>query len=141
MYTMDVKQPTQQQYKKENHPKLPNLQLWGFCQVLQEGFATALVNKPSPFEPLKFYCIFMLFQVNLSMLSRYILQMIGSLVLMFTLNAALTGVLLAVVPVVSLCAVQYGMSAVLLNTHKFLDGILLVLFRIHNRLADIKVRY
>lgn len=46
--------------------------------------------------------------VNLSMLSRYVLQMIGSLVLMFTLNAALTGVLLAVVPVVSLCAVQYG---------------------------------
>ena len=34
--------------------------------------------------------------------------MIGSLILMFTLNPALTGVLLSVVPVVSLCAVQYG---------------------------------
>ena len=49
-----------------------------------------------------------MFQVNLSMLVRYLLQMIGSLILMFTLNPALTGVLLAVVPVVSLCAVQYG---------------------------------
>ena len=44
----------------------------------------------------------------MSMLCRYVIQMIGSLVLMFTLNPALTGVLLAVVPVVSLCAVQYG---------------------------------
>ncbi|KAL4224048.1 hypothetical protein ACF0H5_017505 [Mactra antiquata] len=47
--------------------------------------------------------------VNISMLSRYLLQMIGSLILMFTLNAKLTGVLLAVVPIVSICAVQYGM--------------------------------
>ncbi|KAK3587257.1 hypothetical protein CHS0354_034401 [Potamilus streckersoni] len=46
--------------------------------------------------------------VNLSMLTRYMLQMIGSLVFMFSLNAALTGVLLAVVPVVTLGAVQYG---------------------------------
>lgn len=34
--------------------------------------------------------------------------MVGSLVLMFYLNAALTGVLLAVVPIVSIVAVQYG---------------------------------
>ncbi|WAR03574.1 ABCB1-like protein [Mya arenaria] len=34
--------------------------------------------------------------------------MIGSLVLMFSLNASLTGVLLSVVPIVSLSAVQYG---------------------------------
>ncbi|KAK3084195.1 hypothetical protein FSP39_009850 [Pinctada imbricata] len=46
--------------------------------------------------------------VNISMLVRYILQMIGSLALMFYLNAALTGVLLAVVPLVSITAVQYG---------------------------------
>ncbi|XP_052227186.1 ABC transporter B family member 1-like isoform X2 [Dreissena polymorpha] len=46
--------------------------------------------------------------VNMSMLSRYVLQMIGSLVFMFTLNASLTGVLLAVVPLVSVLAVQYG---------------------------------
>lgn len=47
--------------------------------------------------------------VNFSMLARNSLQVIGSLVLMFTLNPALTGVLLAVVPIVSLGAVQYGM--------------------------------
>ncbi|XP_062594585.1 uncharacterized protein LOC134260056 [Saccostrea cucullata] len=46
--------------------------------------------------------------VNVSMLVRYTLQMVGSLILMFYLNAALTGVLLAVVPVVSIVAVQYG---------------------------------
>ncbi|XP_052801272.1 uncharacterized protein LOC128231995 [Mya arenaria] len=46
--------------------------------------------------------------VNFSMLARYLLQMIGSLVLMFSLNASLTGVLLSVVPIVSLSAVQYG---------------------------------
>ncbi|GFR73008.1 ABC transporter B family protein [Elysia marginata] len=46
--------------------------------------------------------------VNVSMLFRYLLQIIGSLVLMFYLNAALTGVLLAIVPVVSLGATQYG---------------------------------
>lgn len=46
--------------------------------------------------------------VNVSMLVRYTLQMVGSLVLMFYLNAALTGVLLAVVPIVSIVAVQYG---------------------------------
>lgn len=44
----------------------------------------------------------------MSMLVRYTLQMVGSLVLMFYLNAALTGVLLAVVPIVSIVAVQYG---------------------------------
>lgn len=49
-------------------------------------------------------------QVNVSMLVRYTLQMIGSLAFMFYLNAALTGVLLAVVPIVSIVAVQYGGS-------------------------------
>ena len=48
------------------------------------------------------------FQLNLSMLLRFSLQIVGSLVFMFYLNPALTGVLLAVVPVVSLGAVQYG---------------------------------
>ncbi|ESP02536.1 hypothetical protein LOTGIDRAFT_171935 [Lottia gigantea] len=46
--------------------------------------------------------------VNMSMLFRYLLQIIGSLVLMFVLNPSLTGVLIAVVPIVSLGAVQYG---------------------------------
>lgn len=46
--------------------------------------------------------------VNVSMLFRYLLQIVGSLALMFYLNPALTGVLLAIVPVVSLGATQYG---------------------------------
>ncbi|XP_069135768.1 uncharacterized protein [Argopecten irradians] len=46
--------------------------------------------------------------VNMSMLVRNILQLIGSLGFMFYLNASLTGVLLSVVPIVSLGAVQYG---------------------------------
>ncbi|XP_064613238.1 uncharacterized protein LOC135477020, partial [Liolophura sinensis] len=47
--------------------------------------------------------------VNISMLVRNLLQIFGSLLLMFILNPALTGVLLAVVPVVAIGAVQYGM--------------------------------
>ncbi len=47
-------------------------------------------------------------QVNVSVLGQYLLQIMGSLSLMFVLNAALTGVLLAVVPVVAIGAVQYG---------------------------------
>ncbi|GAB1608654.1 ABC transporter B family member 27-like [Argonauta hians] len=46
--------------------------------------------------------------VNISMLLRYMLQIIGSLIVMFVLNPALTGVLLGVVPLVSFGAVQYG---------------------------------
>ncbi|GFO16380.1 ABC transporter b family protein [Plakobranchus ocellatus] len=46
--------------------------------------------------------------VNVSMLFRYVLQIVGSLILMFYLNASLTGVLLAIVPVVTLGASQYG---------------------------------
>ncbi|XP_060080419.1 uncharacterized protein LOC132559811 [Ylistrum balloti] len=46
--------------------------------------------------------------VNVSMLVRNILQLIGSLGFMFYLNPSLTGVLLSVVPIVSLGAVQYG---------------------------------
>ncbi|KAL5016506.1 hypothetical protein ScPMuIL_006095 [Solemya velum] len=46
--------------------------------------------------------------VNISMLARYTLDMIGCLSFMFYLNPALTGVLLSVIPVVSLGAVQYG---------------------------------
>ncbi|CAG2206155.1 ABC transporter B family member 21,ABC transporter B family member 16,Multidrug resistance protein 3,Sophorolipid transporter,Serine protease/ABC transporter B family protein tagB,ABC transporter B family member 18,ABC transporter fmpD,Multidrug resistance protein 1B,Multidrug resistance protein 2,ABC transporter B family member 10,ABC transporter B family member 4,ABC transporter B family member 1,Bile salt export pump,ABC transporter B family member 17,ABC transporter B family member 11,Multidrug resista len=46
--------------------------------------------------------------VNISMLVRYIFQLVGSLGFMFYLNAALTGVLLAVVPFVSISAVRYG---------------------------------
>ena len=47
-------------------------------------------------------------QVNVSMLMRYIFQIIGSLVFMFTLSPKLTGVLISVVPVVGIGAQQYG---------------------------------
>ncbi|XP_072103930.1 ABC transporter B family member 1-like isoform X1 [Mobula birostris] len=46
--------------------------------------------------------------VNLSMLLRYTLQIIGSIVLMFVVSPALTGVLLASVPVVAIGGVLYG---------------------------------
>ncbi|KAL8604642.1 hypothetical protein ACOMHN_013422 [Nucella lapillus] len=46
--------------------------------------------------------------VNISMLARYLLQIIGSVVFMFILNASLSGILLAVVPIVSFSAVRYG---------------------------------
>ena len=36
---------------------IPNLQLWDFSNGLKNGFETAVVNEPSVFEPLKFYCI------------------------------------------------------------------------------------
>ena len=47
--------------KKENHPTLVQikecLQLWNFFIGTQEEFEIAMVNEPSVFEPLKFYCI------------------------------------------------------------------------------------
>ncbi|RMX48535.1 hypothetical protein pdam_00021589 [Pocillopora damicornis] len=46
--------------------------------------------------------------VNVSMLLRYIFQIIGSLVFMFTLSAKLTAVLISVVPIVGIGAQQYG---------------------------------
>ena len=33
-----------------------NLQVWDFSKGLKNEFETALVNEPSVFEPLKFYC-------------------------------------------------------------------------------------
>ncbi|XP_038053819.1 ABC transporter B family member 1-like [Patiria miniata] len=46
--------------------------------------------------------------VNISMLVRYLFQILGSIIIMFTQSAALTGVLLSVVPIVAIGAVQYG---------------------------------
>ncbi|XP_043571583.1 ABC transporter B family member 1-like isoform X3 [Chiloscyllium plagiosum] len=46
--------------------------------------------------------------VNLSMLLRYTFQIIGSIVLMFVVSPALTGVLLASIPVVAIGGVLYG---------------------------------
>ena len=51
-------QYTISQYKKENHPKLSQICNYGICSKgPKNGFETAVVNKPSVFKPLKFYCI------------------------------------------------------------------------------------
>ena len=45
------------QYKKENIPKLSQICNYGiFSKGLKNEFETAVVNEPSVFEPLKFYC-------------------------------------------------------------------------------------
>ena len=45
------------QYKKENHPKLSQICSYGiFSNGLINEFKIAVVNEPSVFEPLKFYC-------------------------------------------------------------------------------------
>ena len=44
--------------KKKNHPKLFQICSYGlFSKGLETEFETAVVNEPSVFEPLKFYCI------------------------------------------------------------------------------------
>ena len=44
--------------KKENHIKLSQICRYGsFSKGLKNEFETAVVNEPSVFEPLKFYCI------------------------------------------------------------------------------------
>ena len=51
-------QYTISQYKKENLPKLSQICNYGICSKgLKYEFETAVVNEPSVFEPLKFYCI------------------------------------------------------------------------------------
>ena len=48
------------QYKKENIPKLSQICNYGICSKgLKNEFETAVVNEPSVFEPLKFYCIWL----------------------------------------------------------------------------------
>ena len=43
--------------KKENHPKLSQICSYGICSKgLKNEFEPAVVNEPSVFEPLKFYC-------------------------------------------------------------------------------------
>ena len=44
--------------KKENHPKLFHICIYGICSKGLKEFETAVVNEPSAFEPLKFYCTF-----------------------------------------------------------------------------------
>jgi len=58
--------------------------------------------------------------VNISMLVRYFLQIIGSLAIMFAVSPKLTGVLLAVVPIVAIGAQRYG-AFVRDMTKKFQD--------------------
>ena len=46
-------------YKKENRPKLSQICSYGiFSKGLKNEFEAAVVNEPSVFEPLKFYCIY-----------------------------------------------------------------------------------
>ena len=46
------------QYKKETHTKLSQICSYGiFSSGLKNEFETAVVNEPSVFKPLKFYCI------------------------------------------------------------------------------------
>ena len=42
----------------QNYPKFDNICSYGiFSRGLKNEFKTAVVNEPSVFEPLKFYCI------------------------------------------------------------------------------------
>ena len=51
-------QYTISQYKKENNPKLSQICNYGiWSKGLKNEFELAVVNRPSVFEPLKFYCI------------------------------------------------------------------------------------
>ena len=51
-------QYTISQYKKETHPKLSQICKYGiFSKGHKKEFEPAVVNEPSVFEPLKFYCI------------------------------------------------------------------------------------
>ena len=51
-------QYTISQYKEENHPKLSQICDYGICSKGPKNeFEPAVVNEPSVFEPLKFYCI------------------------------------------------------------------------------------
>ena len=45
--------------KKENHPTSSQICNYGICSKgLKKEYETAVVNRPSVFEPLKFYCIY-----------------------------------------------------------------------------------
>ena len=50
-------QYTTSQYKKANNPKLFQICNYGICSKGPKNeFEPAVVNEPSVFEPLKFYC-------------------------------------------------------------------------------------
>ena len=49
------------QYKNENHPKLCQICNYEICSKGPKNeFETSVVNEPSVFEPLEFYCIYTL---------------------------------------------------------------------------------
>ena len=51
-------QYTISQYEKENNLKLSQIRNYEICSKgLKNEFEPAVVNEPSVFEPLKFYCI------------------------------------------------------------------------------------
>ena len=72
MFSLESPQPgdsneytqyTISQYKKEIHPKLKLSQIYnyGICSKgPKNDFKPAMVNEPSVFEPLKFYCSYLL---------------------------------------------------------------------------------
>ena len=51
-------------YKGKSACIIPNLQLLDFFKGLKDEFETAVVNEPSVFEPLKFFCTSRTFVVN-----------------------------------------------------------------------------
>ena len=53
--------------KIKKRPKLSKICSYGlFSKGLKNEFETAVVNEPSVFEPLKFYCIFLFIKSNTS---------------------------------------------------------------------------
>ena len=55
-------QYTTSQYKKANNPKLSQICNYGICtKGPKNEFEPAVVNEPSVFEPLKFYCTITVF--------------------------------------------------------------------------------
>ena len=59
------------QYEKEKHPKLSQICSYGnFSKGLKNEFERAVVNEPSVFEPLKFYCNY-IFQKEHTLASFY----------------------------------------------------------------------
>ena len=47
--------------KGKSHSIIPNPQTRDFSYGLKNEFETVVVNEPSVFEPLKFYCIFFIY--------------------------------------------------------------------------------
>ena len=59
------------QYEKEKHPKISKICSYGFFSYGLKNeyeFERAVVNEPSVFEPLKFYCILHLSAAGINIL-------------------------------------------------------------------------